>query len=102
MAKSILAVAPSISFKLHNSDATSLWPPSERFPKSVQQALEFGWLMDNEDWDSSPDERTRTGIVRLHKTVNGIFFQFAVPARAKLEFGNLELLPVEPCHRRDA
>jgi hypothetical protein len=102
MAKSILAAVPRISFRLNNPNERPNWPASERLPKNLDQALEFGWLMDDEDWDSSPDERTRTGTVRLHKRVNGIFFQFAIFARAKLEFGKLELLPVEPHHRRNA
>jgi hypothetical protein len=92
MARAILAALPSISFRLNNPNQSSHWPASERFPKNLDQALEFGWTMDDETWESSPDERTRTGTVHLHKTVNGTRFRFAVRARATLEFGRLQLL----------
>jgi hypothetical protein len=85
MHNSAVAVGPRISFQSRNPG----WPTSERLPRNLDQALKFGWMMDNETWDSSPDERTRSGTVHLYKTVNGARLQFVVSARATLTFGKL-------------
>lgn len=89
MASAILAGPTRISFRLNGPDKASNWPASERVPKTIQQALEWGWELGDESWSESDDQRTRVGTIQLNKTVQGLCLELIVPYRATLEFGQL-------------